>query len=287
MLGTASWRLKHRKVGLPTLSEWPRRLGDDGKPLLQPFRSKTRCLRLKRRFCADHLPPPPPFWFMIFRPFVAFVVPHKGGWAGHPSPTRMTTPGNLIMTIFRQGLTTLLHVIGALALLASLDPTLTKLHAQNLPLKPFNPVFNGCPPPNTSPKACIGENRWQTTGVSEGLCGNCGIKDFSFLGGICNGPATGSGEGPICRECKVNPGWARDTYSQVAAPQSEAVVCLIGLIGASGSLAVVACLATVGTGCWAALAFELGVGSCVVPYCNTNCLLTARNLGDPQTACVK
>lgn len=199
----------------------------------------------------------------------------------------MTTPGNLIMTIVRQGLTTLLHVIGALALLASLDPTLTRLQAQNLPLKPFNPVFKGCPAPNTSAKACIGENRWQTTGVSEGMCGTCGIKDFNFLAGVCNGPATGSGEGPICRECKVNPGWARDTYSQVAAPQSEAVVCLIGLIGASGSLAVATCLATVGTGCWAALAFELGVGNCVMPYCTTNCLLTAQNVGDPRTACAK
>ena len=97
----------------------------------------------------------PPFWLIFFRPCVAVAVPHKGGWAGHPLPTRMTTPGNLIMTIVRQGLTTLLHVIGALALLASLDPTLTRLQAQSIPLKPFNPVFKGCPAPNTSTRACI------------------------------------------------------------------------------------------------------------------------------------
>ena len=165
----------------------------------------------------------------------------REGWVGYPSPPRMTTPGNLTMTIVRQGLTTLLHVIGALALLASLDPTLTRLHAENYPLKPFNPVFQGCPPPNTSPKACRGGNKWITSGTDEGSCGLCGIKVFEFIPGTCSGETMGGGDTPICRECNVQPGSAQDRYQQVAAPLSEALVCMIGVLGASGSLWVVFC----------------------------------------------
>jgi len=184
-------------------------------------------------------------------------------------------------------LTTVLHVIGALTLLASLDPTLTRVHAENFPLQPFKPAFNGCPPPNTSTKSCRGENRWETTGVADGTCGYCGIMDFVFQPGVCNGPPNGGSETPICRECKVTPGFARDIYSQVAAPQTEAIICYIGLIGASGSLAAAICIASVGTGCWAALAFELGVGNCIIPYCSTNCVLTEQKFGEPATACAK
>lgn len=193
------------------------------------------------------------------------------------------------MTIVRQGVTTLLHVIGALMLLASLDPTLTRLQAENYPLKPFNPAFNGCPPPNTSPKSCLGMNRWETTGVSKGMCGYCGVKDFIFKPGVCNGPTTGTGESPICRECIVTPGSARDVYSQVAASQSDAIVCLVAIFGTGASLTIAACFLTAGWGCVVA---ALGIGAwegkdCYLPLCMTNCLLTDQKPGDPVTACAR
>lgn len=193
------------------------------------------------------------------------------------------------MTIVRQGLTTLLHVIGALALLASLDPTLTRLRAESYPLKPFSPNFRGCPPPNTSNKSCLGMNRWETSGVSEGICGYCGVKDFIFKPGVCNGPTMGSGETPICRECIVSPGSARDMYSQVAAPQSDAISCLVGIFGVGASLTIAGCFITAGWGCVVAL---LGIGAsegkdCYQPLCMTNCLLTEQKRGDPVTACAR
>jgi hypothetical protein len=199
----------------------------------------------------------------------------------------MTTPGNLTMTIVRQGLTTLLHVIGALALLASLDPTLTRLHAENYPLKPFSPNFRGCPPPNTSPKACRGGNKWITSGTDEGSCGLCGIKVFEFIPGTCFGETTGGVDTPICRECNVQPGSAQDRYQQVAAPLSEALVCMIGVLGTSGALWVAICAGSVGTMCIQGAVLELAVGACAIPYCFNNCFLTERDLGDPKKACSK
>jgi hypothetical protein len=215
-------------------------LRNDRQSWRQPLTWKPWFLPGKKRGSADHLPPP----LLVYH---SPTVRHQGGaaqgrgWVGYPSPPRMTTPGNLTMTIVRQGLTTLLHVIGALALLASLDPTLTRLHAENYPLKPFNPVFQGCPPPNTSPKACRGGNKWITSGTDEGSCGLCGIKVFEFIPGTCSGETMGGGDTPICRECNVQPGSAQDRYQQVAAPLSEALVCMIGVLGASGSLWVVFC----------------------------------------------
>lgn len=184
-------------------------------------------------------------------------------------------------------LTTVLHVIGALTLLASLDPTLTRVHAENFPLQPFKPAFNGCPPPNTSTKSCLGKNRWETTGVAEGTCGYCGVVDYWFNPGTCSGSITGGGETPICRQCAVTPGSARDVYSQVAAPQSDVISCFVVLFGTGVSLTVAFCLATAGWGCVVA---ALGIGTwegkdCYMPLCMTNCVLMEQKQGDPVTAC--